>query len=909
MEKHPLTSQSILLRYPRLWRGLAFVVPALLLFVLLVDLRIAALRDDFQEVVRQATDRLLQADRNAVAMLNALAATYQGMNDFDASRLSALTTSIRRANPDTRLIAFAPWVPGSEASRFVEEMADQGYPTFRIRGQGLHVLASQREGYLPIRFLEPNDPRLLGLLGQDLIRTSADAARMRHLVAVGRPMILAEWSPVERFAEDIFYGAPTFRGFFVPRSREERLQQIDGVFVLALSPGTLLARLHEDFPAFGFSLIREGEAVTKVANVSPTFGWLMEEGLLQGEVRQPVFSGSRVLQVRRVLATGELLGPWEGLAPLGVGLAALALVVALQNRTQASEESLRKDRELELERRRADSALRSISDAVILLDEECRVRYMNRVAEEMLGCSADSGAGMCADQLLELIDAPNGRPIPELHGWLERVCEGEAVSEVLLNNRLRDQLPVNIRVSRLEGYEHGGLVLAIRDTSQEYELNARLSYQASHDDLTGLLNRSAFEQRVRAVLSQQKQDDAIHALVFVDLDRFKLINDTYGHEAGDQLLRMVTEVLENGLRDDDCIGRMGGDEFAVLMRAPDMTIVGELADRLRKRLESMRFLWSGHVIDVHASLGVVPLDPELGGFEEIMKNADMACHAAKEAGRNTVHVFQPDDRVVGERRRQVQWLPRLQQALENDQFVLYRQAIWPVRKTEGDEPAFYEFLVRLKDADGTHIAPGLFLPAAERFDMMRCLDRRVIALAMEAMGDPDCMPEGSRCTINLSGQTLTDEGLIDYITEQAERCEVTPDRVCFEITETVAITNLEVARKLAGRLQAMGFRLMLDDFGAGMSSLGYLHNLQVDYIKIDGQFVRNAVTDPLSAVSVRMICEIAQVLGLETIAEMIEDNATVLSMRKHGVDYLQGFGLSQPEPVSRSRRLRLAYSR
>ncbi len=900
----------MLVRHPRLWRGLAFAVPALLLFALLVDLRIDAQRNEFREIADQAFDRLSQADRNSLAMLNALAATYQGMNDFDASRLSGLAASIRQANPGTRLIAFAAWVPGGEASQFVEQMVEEGYPTFRIRGDGPHLLASGREGYLPIRFLEPNDPRLLGLLGGDLVRDPADVALMRRLIGAGRPIILSDWSPADRFAEDIFYGVPTYRGFFVPSSRRDRLQQVDGVFVLSLSPTALLAGLNRHFPSVRFALVRGRASLARVDGEYPKLSWLVgEHALIQLELRQPVFAGSRVLHATRSLAAPDLLGLWVVAPPVGLGLAMLVLVVALQNRVQAREESRRKGRELELERHRADGAMRSISDAVIMLDEDYRVRYLNRVAEEMLGCTADRAAGKPADQLLELIDVLNGCPLQELHGWLERMCEGETGPEVLLNNHFREQLPVNIRVSRLEGHDHGGLVLAIRDTSHEYELNARLSYQASHDDLTGLLNRSAFEQRVRAVLSQQDASDAIHALVFVDLDRFKLINDTYGHEAGDQLLRMVTEVLQNGLRDDDCIGRMGGDEFAVLMRAPDMTIVGELADRLRKRLESMRFLWSGHVIDVHASLGVVPVDAELGGFDEIMKNADMACHAAKEAGRNTVHVFQPDDRVVGERRRQVQWLPRLQQALENDQFVLYRQAIWPVRKTDGEGPAFYEFLVRLRDSDGTDIAPGLFLPAAERFDMMRCLDRRVIALAMEAMGDPDCMPPGSRCTINLSGQTLTDEGLIDYIAEQARRCEVTPDRVCFEITETAAITNLEVARKLAGRLRAMRFRLMLDDFGAGMSSLGYLHNLQVDYIKIDGQFVRNAVTDPLSAVSVRMICEIAQVLGLETIAEMIEDNATVLSMRKHGVDYLQGFDLSRPEPVPRSRRLRLAYSR
>ncbi|RMG35934.1 MAG: EAL domain-containing protein [Gammaproteobacteria bacterium] len=906
MAEDAVKSSPILLRQPHWWQVLAFLLPVSLVFSFLLDLRVEAEREEFLQTVSQATEVLEQADRNALAMLNALAATQQGMSDFDPSRLAALAASIRQASPETHLIAYASWVPGDRAAQFVGEMEEAGYPTFHIRGNGPHALVDGQQGYLPIRFLEPSDPRILALLGADVMRQGDDLPLLTRLVSAGRPMVLDDWSPGARFAGDIFYGAPTYRGFLVPGSRGQRLRQFDGVFLLGLSSARLMANLQADFPLAHFTVV-EGEEAGRTP--SSELRWLPGEGylveLLGG---RPVFSGSRTLRVSRSLDASDLLGPWVWLPPLGLGLAMMFLVAALQNRAQARQESLRKGRELEQERRRADGAMRSISDAVIMLDEGYRVRYLNRVAEEMLEGAADELLGKPANRVLELIDAFDDRALPDVHAWLERMCEGDAGPDLLLNNRSRGRIPVSIRVSRLEGHEHGGLVLAIRDTSREHELTSRLAYQASHDHLTGLLNRAAFEQRVRAVLSRQVSDDAVHALVFIDLDRFKLINDTYGHEAGDQLLKMVTEVLENALRDDDCIGRMGGDEFAILMRAPDMTIVGELADRLRKRLESMRFLWSGQVIDVHASLGVVPVDPELGGFEEIMKNADMACHAAKEAGRNTVHVFQPDDRAVGERRRQVQWLPRLQQALENDQFLLYRQAIWPVRKTEGEAPAFYEFLVRLRDADGSDIAPGLFLPAAERFDMMRCIDRRVIALAMEAMGDPECMPPDSRCTINLSGQTLTDEGLVDYIEEEARRCKVPPERVCFEITETAAITNLEVARKLAGRLRAMGYRLMLDDFGAGMSSLGYLHNLQVDYIKIDGQFVRNAVTDPLSAVSVRMICEIAQVLGVETVAEMIEDSATVMSMRKQGVDYLQGYGLSRPEPVPRSHRLRLAYS-
>ncbi len=878
-------------------RVLAFLLPGLLALILVLAVRVEDYRQAFLHVGQSAIEELQQVRDTTLAMLTAIGSSYQAMNEFDASRLFALAGSMRYNSPGVQLVAFATWVEHGEENAFVAEMVEGGYPTYRIRGQGAQELMPGKRGHLPIRFVEPNSPRLLHLLGMDVLRDGDCVSQVRELAAAGLPAVLEAWHPGPVADGLVFYAMPTYRGFFAPLDTHSRLVQLDGLFLFGVDPQVLVSELQRLHPEVALALgpMPAGEAAGDGVRVRPVFegGGL---GLRLTAV-QPTLDGLGALHMNRDLRPGELLSATMIFLPVFVGLASLSLLVAFQKRDETRVQLVRKEHEIEEERRRADGAMRSISDAILMLDEHFRIRYANRVAERMLGQDAATLLGRPAKEVLVLLDARTGAPLDALHDWLQQMSEHEKFPDLLLLTPARDRIPVNIRVSRLREIERQGVVVAIRDISHEHELTARLTHQANHDALTGLLNRAAFEVRVRSALARSIEEGVSHALIFIDLDRFKLINDTHGHQAGDRLLKQVAEVLQRVLRGEDCLGRLGGDEFAVLMRTPDLEVASKMAHRLRERLQAIRFLWDDQAMEIHASLGVVPVDATSGSFEELMTNVDLACHEAKEAGRNTVHVLRADDRVIGERKRQIQWLPRLQEALEERRFVLYRQPIWHALDQEG-EPAMYELLLRLCDDEGNDLLPGVFLPSAERFDLMRAIDRHVIELAMQAMSDPSVMPRESVCTINLSGQTLTDEHLLDHIQAQAQRHGVDPQRVCFEVTETVAISNLQVAGRLAQQLRERGYRLMLDDFGAGMSSLGYLHQIQVDFIKIDGQFVRRALTDPLSAVSVRMICEIAHVLGVETIAEMIEDQQTVQCMRGFGVDYLQGFHLARPESLS-----------
>jgi len=877
-------------------RVLAFLLPGLLTLILVLAAHVEGYQQAFQRVGQSVIEELQLVRATTLAMLTAIGSSYQVMNEFDASRLSALASSMRYNSPGVQLVAFATWVDQGEENTFVAEMVESGYPSYRIRSQEAWELIPGKRGRLPIRFIEPNSPRLLRLLGLDVLQGDDSVSQVRELAAAGMPAVLEGWRPGPVADGLVFYVMPTYRGFFAPIDTRGRLVQLDGLFLFGVDPQVMVSKLERLHPEVTLVLgpVPAGEATGGGVMVRPVFEG-GELGLRLTAI-QAIPDGLEGLHMSRYLRPGELLSATALFLSLFVGLASLSLLVVLQKREEARAQLVRKERELEEERRRADGAMRSISDAILMLDENFRIRYANRVAERMLGLDAAALSGRLAEEVLLLLDARTRVPLEALHGWLQRMSGKERIPDLLLHTPARDRIPVSIRVSRLRESERQGVVVAIRDISHEHELTARLTYQANHDALTGLLNRAAFEARVRGALVLSIEEGVSHALIFIDLDRFKLVNDTHGHQAGDRLLKQVAEVLQHVLREEDCLGRLGGDEFSVLMRTPDLEVASRMAHRLRERLQAIRFLWDDQAMEIHASLGVVSVDTTSGSFEELMTNVDLACHAAKEAGRNTVHVLRADDRVIGERKRQIQWLPRLQEALDENRFALYRQPIWRALDQDG-EPAMYEFLLRLRDAKGNDLLPGVFLPSAERFDLMRAIDHHVIELAMRAMSDPSVMPRGSVCTINLSGQTLTDENLLDHIHAQAQRHGVDPQRVCFEITETVAISNLQVAGRLAQQLRERGYRLMLDDFGAGMSSLGYLHQIQVDFIKIDGQFVRRALTDPLSAVSVRMICEIAHVLGVETIAEMIEDQQTVQCMRGFGVDYLQGFHLARPEPL------------
>lgn len=431
------------------------------------------------------------------------------------------------------------------------------------------------------------------------------------------------------------------------------------------------------------------------------------------------------------------------------------------------------------------------------------------------------------------------------------------------------------------------------------EATEKLSYQATHDALTGLVNRREFERRLEKALQAAHDEGRTHALCYLDLDQFKIVNDTCGHVAGDELLRQLTVLLQSKVRDVDILARLGGDEFGVLLENCPLEQAQIVADLLRQTVKDFHFVWQNKAFVIGVSVGLVSITRDSESLAFVLSCADAACYAAKDLGRNRVHVYRAEDGEMALRQGEMNWVARITHAIEVNRFRLYCQAIMPLAESS-KEGAHFEILLRMLGDQGELIPPMAFIPAAERYGLMPSIDRWVVSTAFGLYWK--MFPEkeiGQRhtCTVNLSGPSLCDDHFLDFIKRQFSLYQVPHEHICFEITETAAISNLARAIEFIGELRAKGCRFSLDDFGSGLSSFTYLKNMQVDYLKIDGSFVRDMVDDPMDAAMVASINQVGHVMGLKTIAECVETDAVLEKLREMGVDFAQGFCIERPRPV------------
>jgi len=874
--------------------ALVFVMAFLSVLAITLTLRLQDARLEFNAELERVERRVVEIQQGAEHLLDALAAAYQALDSFDSSRLTSLTTSLADSRPAIELILFAPWVSEDQRDAFVDEMVEGGYPGFVLDSRQGYPMMQDTVGNLPVKFVEPYSPRNVVMLGRDLISDEAGAGELRLALLEGRARVLNNWTLPTKSGGLIYLAKPTFRGLHVPETADQRFLQANGFFVLAMHAGRLTSLLQAEYPDATLLLSDSDTYLDIGIDHWITFGdsWTHP---LQVNGALPMPGKIHHLEMQRLLSIKELLPALSWAMTLLLASGAMLLFRMLQFRHQAKLEFRLKEQAVQEERKRAQGTLQSLSDAVLVTDDDGKVLYRNPVADRLLGVELEGSNQKSLAEALRFVDAKTREPLADTQKYLSGLLEGKGRRDVLLVTEEEGLVAVDNRISRLNADGYGGLVMVMRDVRVERELTDRLQYQATHDMLTGLWNRNAFEGKVNETLAQVQVTGDTHSLLFIDLDRFKLVNDTAGHQAGDELLKSVANVLSAGLRSEDILARMGGDEFAVLLHRHGIDLAADVATRLRRSLENLRFNWEGALHEVQASIGVVPIIPESGSLVDLMAHADLACHAAKEAGRNSIHVYRPNDEVVSTSRAQMQLLNKIQDAIDHNRFELYRQ---PMRSTgESSEPVIYEFLLRMFDESGKMTSPGVFLPAAERYDMMHHVDNWVVERAFQLMADPQCMPPGSICTINLSGQSLSNEELYPHIVRLRDVYGVDPRRVCFEVTETAAIRNMAAASELLASLRKEGYRIMLDDFGAGMSSFGYLNKLKVDFIKIDGQFVCDVVKDPLAASMVRMVCEIAELLQVKTVAEKIESEEVLRHVSNIGVDYVQGFHVQRPEPV------------
>ncbi len=554
------------------------------------------------------------------------------------------------------------------------------------------------------------------------------------------------------------------------------------------------------------------------------------------------------------------------------------------------------------EKERVRVTLQSIGDGVITTDAELRVAYLNPAAEKLTGWSQASARGRPLDEVLKLVDdmtlqpvenpivtaLSEGRVVRRLHNIVLERADGEhfIIEESAAPMRDRD------------GRIVGG-VLAFHDVTQTRDLAHRLAWQAIHDALTGLVNRRGFEHEVRLALDDAKTNGGSHTLLYLDLDNFKLINDTCGHVAGDELLKQLALSLQTKIRQSDTLARLGGDEFGILLGNCSEAQAMSIAEHICQAVRDFRFVWEDQVLEVGASIGLVGIGDDSETLSSLLSAADVACYVAKEEGGGRIHVYRESSLETVRRRREMQWASRISRAIECGQLRLYYQPIVPLQDSVSPCEHF-EVLLRMRDDSDCLVAPDSFIPAAERFQLMPRVDRWVVRRVLACYAEYTRMRTSEvphLCCINLSGTSLSDGEFLNFVRDEIRARQISPGSICFEITETAAIANLARATFFMRELKELGCRFALDDFGSGLSSFAYLKNLPVDFLKIDGGFVRGIDHDPVACAMVDAINQVGHLMGIKTVAEYAENERVLEKLRDMGVDYAQGHGVSVARPL------------
>lgn len=574
-------------------------------------------------------------------------------------------------------------------------------------------------------------------------------------------------------------------------------------------------------------------------------------------------------------------------------------MIGMQTDVTARKEA---DAALFRERERALVTLASIADAVIATDARGMVEYLNPVAEHLTGWLLAEAKGEPLTRVFTVLHETSREPVEtSAERCLDEDRPMGLTSHLTLVRRDGVEFAIDESAAPLHDHEGRltGVVMVFRDATPQRQLTRQLSHQATHDPLTGLINRREFERRLARVVSSARDSSTTHGLCYLDLDRFKTVNDTCGHVAGDALLRQLAGILRGELRSRDTLARLGGDEFAVLLEHCEMEQARRIAEGLRQAVENFRFTWDDHTFALGVSIGLVELAAGSTTESEALRAADAACYRAKHAGRNRIHAAWLDDAALPDGAR-TDWTARITRALEESQFRLYAQPIVPLARTAVAEAGFWEVFLRLEDADAGLLPAGAFLPAAERYSLMSVIDhwvvRRTISLlaGWRPRADQQSLPP---CCINLGAESLRDERLIGLIRERLQVDRLAPGSLCFEVSEQAVLADLAQAVSFTRELRELGCRVALDDFAGGLSSLHYLKALPLDLLKLSPAVIRDLEADPLQAVVARAATQAGRVLGIPIVAKAADTGAALDALRALGVDFAQGFALAAPRPI------------
>ncbi|GAB2497341.1 hypothetical protein GCM10027266_14090 [Arenimonas alkanexedens] len=742
-----------------------------------------------------------------------------------------------------------------------------------------------------------------GLLGLDVATQPENLAAARFSRDADQPVMSAAFRLVQRRGmpggdDGLTIRLPVFSPGLPPRDLAERRQRELGSLAVSFRVTRLIedALPQEALDRFDIDVldVSDGEANARLlysndSELDP------DEDARIASYSQELAYGGRTWRMKAMARPMSAEAGWLPLLTFGIGcLASVLLATLAWSIASTRSRALALARDMSAQYRESEERFRALNDllpALVLLArvDTGQVVYTNQACRDRFGMVAE----LPGPSLAQLIEDPAMRARVDALG-----IEPGAI----FNESVRLQMPgqepfwATLSVSRIMLGEQPHLLAVASDITELRVLSEELSYQAIHDSLTGLLNRREFERKLDASIEALDAGAEPAALLYMDLDQFKLINDTSGHYAGDQLLAQLAGLFAGLLPRNAVVARLGGDEFAVLLERTSELLATELAEKIRLQIDGYVFGWEQRNYTVSASIGVVMMQGAGLSQRVLLAHADTACYMAKERGRNRVHLFSENDLETTQRRSEMEWAGRIRQALADGRFLLHFQELAPLWYGEQAEGVHMEMLVRLRGENGELVPPGAFIPAAERFGLMPQLDRWVVDTTLANFNrlHPSGKPV-KLCAINLSGPTFEDDSFADFVLQRLEDYGVPPQRICFEITETAAVSSMSRAVEFMQKLRAAGCKFSLDDFGSGMASFGYLKNLPVDFIKIDGSFIRNIETDPVSYSIVRAVTDIGHQLGLQVVAEWVADERARDLLRGLSVDYAQGFAIHRPE--------------
>lgn len=728
----------------------------------------------------------------------------------------------------------------------------------------------------------------LGSLNDELVAVSGDASVGRRLSAAGSGGIGELTRTINRLFDAL-------------GERDEKIQGRDRLFsdiartlpeiVLVHDERILLAN-ESAASLIGISPEQlEGRDVSDL--VKPAYRALFRKTIMQ---RLAGETAPRRLEIQ--LINGNEQGLWVE--------AQSSLIEYRGNRailTIARDVSHRKNLEVSLSRskRQAQYTLESISEGVITTDNQGRIDYMNRAAESMLSTNRDDATGHKVGELFSLIDEADrrslGDPVERCLSIRRRVNMGRRA--LLVSHDGQTECSVEISASPIKGPADAitGTVVVFHDVSEIRGLTRQMSYQATHDALTGLINRREFERRLQEAMDSAHAEEAVHILCYLDLDRFKAVNDSCGHIAGDNMLREVASLIKEQVRDSDYVGRLGGDEFGTLLMGCPIEKAQQIAADVCNAVADYRFVWKDKIFNIGISVGLVQINHSSGTLQDVMNAADSACYVAKQRGRGQVHVYSARDEAIARDRGDIQWLRQLQQALHEGKFELATQPIIATGSGDNRGPAV-EVLIRMPDERGHNSDSAEFLRSAERYQLMPQIDRWVVNASLNAISAHEIKLAANRsCAINISGQTLGDEDFLEFVVEALDHSGVSPGSVCFEVTESAIAKNVKYAQRFIEVLHGIGCEFALDDFGSGLGSFASLKHLPIDYLKIDGTYTRHLSSDPVNQQMVTAMIKLARTMHFKVVAEQVEEKEDFDWLRESGVDFVQGYFLYPPSTL------------